>query len=48
MEKNKLIGLLCCVGLIFIGFAFQGNLMLYFNLAALLIVIGGTANARPK
>ena len=45
MERNKLIGLLCCVGLVFIGFAFQGNLLLYFNLAALFIVIGGTAGA---
>lgn len=45
MKRKKIIGLVCCVALIFLGFMFQGNLSLYFNLAALFIVIGGTAGA---
>ena len=45
MERKKLIGLICCGALIFVGFLFQGHLSLYFNLAALFIVIGGTLGA---
>ncbi|MBU8911723.1 MAG: MotA/TolQ/ExbB proton channel family protein [Desulfobacterales bacterium] len=45
MERKKLIGLICCVALICIGFAFSGHISLYFNLAALCIVIGGTLGA---
>ena len=45
MKRKKIIGLLCCGALIFIGIAFQGNLSLFFNLAALCIVIGGTLGA---
>lgn len=45
MKRKKIIGIVCSAALIFIGFAFQGNLSLYFNLAALLIVIGGTLGA---
>ena len=45
MERKKIIGLICCGVLILIGFAFQGNLSLYFNLAGLFIVIGGTLGA---
>ncbi len=45
MERKKIIGLVCCGILIFAGFAFDGNLKLYFNLAALFIVTGGTIGA---
>ncbi len=45
MERKKLIGLICCGVLICIGFAFNGHVSLYFNLAALCIVIGGTLGA---
>jgi chemotaxis protein MotA len=42
MDTRKAIGVLGCVFLIAIGFMLQGNIGLYFNLAALLVVIGGT------
>jgi chemotaxis protein MotA len=45
MERKKVIGLICCVALIFLGFALEGNLSLYFNLAGLFIVTGGTLGA---
>ena len=45
MERKKFIGLICCGVLIFVGFAFNGHISLYFNLAALCIVIGGTLGA---
>ena len=45
MERNKLIGLMICVILVLSGFAVNGNVGLYFNLAALLIVLGGTFGA---
>ena len=45
MERNKLIGLIICVLLVLSGFAVNGNVGLYFNLAALLIVLGGTFGA---
>ncbi len=45
MKRKKIIGLVCCVILILLGFMFQGHLGLYFNLAALLIVTGGTVGA---
>lgn len=45
MERKQVIGLLCCGILIGIGFLFQGNITLYFNIAALCIVVGGTAGA---
>jgi chemotaxis protein MotA len=45
MERKKLIGLISCGVLICIGFAFNGHISLYFNLAALCIVIGGTLGA---
>ncbi len=45
MERKKIIGLICCGVLILAGFAFQGNLSLYFNIAGLFIVIGGTLGA---
>ena len=37
--------MICCGVLICIGFMFNGHLSLYFNLAALCIVIGGTLGA---
>jgi chemotaxis protein MotA len=45
MERKKLIGLICCGVIICVGFAFQGNISLYFNLAGLCVVIGGTLGA---
>ncbi len=45
MERKQLIGLIFCGVLILAGFLFQGDLSIYFNIAALLIVIGGTAGA---
>jgi chemotaxis protein MotA len=45
MKQRRLMGLFCCVLLMMIGFALQGNIGLYFNLAAFCIVIGGTLGA---
>jgi chemotaxis protein MotA len=45
MERKKILGLFCCVALIGIGFALHGNIGLYFNIAAFLIVVGGTLGA---
>jgi len=45
VERNKVIGLIICVLLVLSGFAVNGNVGLYFNLAALLIVLGGTFGA---
>ncbi len=45
MERKKLIGLLFFTILFIMGFAIHGNVGLYFNVAALLIVIGGTLGA---
>jgi len=44
-ETRKVIGLVICVGLFCAGFALEGNMGLYFNVAALLIVLGGTFGA---
>lgn len=44
-ERKNLIGLAICVILFCSGFAIHGNEGLYFNLAALLIVVGGTFGA---
>lgn len=45
MNQRNLIGLLLC-GLVFIcGFLLKGNLALYFNVASLMIVAGGSATA---
>lgn len=43
-RKNS-IGLMICVALFFAGFAVHDNMALYFNLSAVLIVIGGTFGA---
>jgi chemotaxis protein MotA len=44
-ERKNLIGLAICVILFCSGFAIHGNVGLYFNIAALLIVVGGTFGA---
>ena len=45
MEQRTLIGLGICTLLIAFGFAVNGNVGLYFNIAALFIVLGGTFGA---
>lgn len=45
MERKNIIGLVICVILFCLGFFIRGNVGLYFNLAGLLIVIGGTLGA---
>ena len=44
-ERKNIFGLAVCVALFVSGFAIHGNVGLYGNLAALLIVIGGTFGA---
>jgi chemotaxis protein MotA len=45
MKHKYLIGLILCCLIFFGGFLFKGNLSLYFNLASLMIVAGGSATA---
>jgi chemotaxis protein MotA len=45
IERKNAIGLFICVILFCVGFIIHGNVGLYFNLAGLLIVIGGTLGA---
>ena len=45
MEQRTVIGLGICALLIAFGFAANGNVGLYFNIAALFIVLGGTFGA---
>lgn len=45
IERKNTIGLLICVILFCVGFVIHGNIGLYFNLAGLLIVVGGTLGA---
>ncbi len=45
MERKNVVGLMLCVGLFVLGFFLQGNIGLYFNLAGILIVVGGTLGA---
>jgi chemotaxis protein MotA len=45
MEQRTVIGLGICTLLIASGFAVNGNIGLYFNIAALFIVLGGTFGA---
>jgi len=45
MGGKNIIGLLICVILFCVGFAIHGNVGLYFNLAGMLIVVGGTLGA---
>ena len=45
IERKNIIGLVICVILFCVGFVIHGNVGLYFNLAGLLIVVGGTLGA---
>ena len=45
MKNKTLIGLILCALVFFGGFLFKGSLNLYFNLASLMIVAGGSATA---
>lgn len=45
MKRQNLIGLALCGLLFFGGFLIKGNLSLYFNIASLMIVAGGSATA---
>ena len=43
--RKNIIGVIICFILFCIGFAIQGNIGLYFNISAVLIVVGGTLGA---
>jgi chemotaxis protein MotA len=45
MERKNLMGLMICLCLFILGFFLHGNIGLYFNLAGILIVVGGTLGA---
>ncbi|HIJ77908.1 MAG: MotA/TolQ/ExbB proton channel family protein [Desulfobulbaceae bacterium] len=45
MKPKTSAGLLICVIIFLLGFSLHGNIGMYFNLAGLLIVVGGTAGA---
>lgn len=45
MKRSNLTGLVLCSLVFFGGFLFKGKLPLYFNIASLMIVIGGSATA---
>jgi chemotaxis protein MotA len=45
MKRQNLIGLVLCGLLFFGGFLIKGNISLYFNIASLMIVAGGSATA---
>jgi chemotaxis protein MotA len=45
MLRQNLIGLLLCSLIFFAGFLIKGQLSLYFNIASLMIVAGGSATA---
>ena len=45
MNYKSFFGLILCVGIFVLGFSLNGNVGLYFNLAGLMIVVGGTAGA---
>ena len=45
MGGKNILGLLFCVILFCVGFSLHGNVGLYFNLAGMLIVLGGTLGA---
>jgi chemotaxis protein MotA len=42
MDRKSLLGLVLCGGVFLAGFAISGNVAQYFNLAAILVVAGGT------
>ncbi|MBW1947467.1 MAG: MotA/TolQ/ExbB proton channel family protein [Deltaproteobacteria bacterium] len=45
MERKNFMGLIICLCLFISGFFLHGNIGLYFNLAGILIVVGGTLGA---
>ncbi len=45
MKRQNVLGLLLCTLIFLTGFLIKGNIGLYFNLAAFLIVVGGTTAA---
>lgn len=45
VERKNIVGLVRCVGLFVLGFFLHGNMGLYFNLAGILVVVGGTLGA---
>lgn len=45
MRRKNLIGFILCVVIFITGFLLKGNLSLYFNVAGLLIVVGGSLAA---
>lgn len=45
MKRTNLLGLLLCAVVFVAGFLLKGHLGLYFNLASLMIVVGGSATA---
>lgn len=45
MRRNNLIGFILCLLIFLTGFLIKGNLGLYFNVAGLLIVVGGSLAA---
>jgi len=45
MKNKNIIGLTACFFLFLVGFFMHGNIGLYFNIAGLMIVIGGTFGA---
>lgn len=45
MKRKNIIGLLLCGAIFCSGFVLKGSLYLYFNIASLMIVLGGTATA---
>ena len=45
MIYKNLIALIICIGIFLLGFILKGNLSLYFNLAGIMVVAGGSAAA---
>ena len=45
MRRKNILGLLLCGAIFLAGFLLKGHLGLYFNLASLMIVVGGSATA---
>ena len=45
INKKNIIGVIICFIIFFAGFAINNNISLYFNISAVLIVIGGTLGA---
>ena len=45
MKRKNILGLILCGTIFFAGFVLKGSLNLYFNIASLMIVAGGTATA---